>query len=172
MEPDPLVVGAGPTGLSAALFLFERGVRCRIVDRAAAPSATSRAQVVNPRAFELLESSGVAAAIVADGAHSVVRDSLGIQFNGSGFAETWPLYDMCLDDPLDIGNANECGQLRHAVHEKVVGRLDKLTRLARGQPEFVHFLRQRLITIVTKFPQTAHAMGELLTGLDHDVRVH
>ena len=67
MEPDTLVVGAGPTGLSAALFLFERGVRCRIVDKAAVPSATSRAQVVNPRALERLESSGVSAAIVAEG---------------------------------------------------------------------------------------------------------
>jgi hypothetical protein len=47
----------------------------------------------------------------------------------------------------------------------VVSRLDKLTRLARGQPELVHFLRQRLISVVTKFPPTAHAMCELLTGL-------
>ena len=34
------------------------------MDKAAVPSATSRAQVVNPRALKLLESSGVAAAIV------------------------------------------------------------------------------------------------------------
>ena len=32
MEPL-LVVGAGPTGLAATLFLTEAGIRCRVIDR-------------------------------------------------------------------------------------------------------------------------------------------
>ena len=60
---DVLIVGAGPTGLAAALFLAERGVPVRLVDQASAPAVTSRAQVINPRSLELLEASGVAAAI-------------------------------------------------------------------------------------------------------------
>lgn len=66
MTADPLIVGAGPTGLAASLFLAERGIRSRIIDQAPAPSVTSRAQVVNPRTLELLESSGVSAAMVAE----------------------------------------------------------------------------------------------------------
>jgi len=55
MELAPLIVGAGPTGLSAALFLAEGGVQSRIIDKAPAPSINSRAQVINPRSLELLQ---------------------------------------------------------------------------------------------------------------------
>jgi 2-polyprenyl-6-methoxyphenol hydroxylase-like FAD-dependent oxidoreductase len=64
MEPTPLIVGAGPTGLSAALFLAEGGVQCRIVDKALAPSTNSRAQVINPRSLELLQQTGITDAIL------------------------------------------------------------------------------------------------------------
>ena len=63
----PLIVGAGPSGLAAALFLHERGIRARIVDAAIEPSPWSRALGVNPRTLDLLEPSGVAAAILAEG---------------------------------------------------------------------------------------------------------
>ena len=63
----PLIVGAGPTGLAAALFLHERGVCARVIDAAAEPSPWSRALGVNPRTLELLEPSEVTAAIVAEG---------------------------------------------------------------------------------------------------------
>lgn len=42
----------------------------------------------------------------ADGAHSVVRKGLGLDFPGSAFAEPWPLYDLHLDDPLDLDHAH------------------------------------------------------------------
>ncbi|MFY9841082.1 MAG: FAD-dependent monooxygenase, partial [Xanthobacteraceae bacterium] len=64
MEQTPLIVGAGPTGLSAALFLAEGGVQCRIVDKALAPSTNSRAQVINPRSLELLQQTGITDAIL------------------------------------------------------------------------------------------------------------
>ena len=193
-----LIVGAGPTGLSAALFLHDRGLPVRIVDKSAGPSTTSRAQVVNPRSLELLETTGVTATIVAeshlvrgvrwyehwqplaevdfgtiesafqmrvilqarteelltealaqrgvrvereielkgfvdhganvsaqlrdkegesnsfeaalllaaDGAHSVVRETLGIDFPGHNFPEAWPLYDIELADPLPLDRAH------------------------------------------------------------------
>ena len=64
MEQTPRIVGSGPTGLSAALFLAEGGVRCRIVDKGLAPSINSRAQVINPRSLELLQQTGVTDAIL------------------------------------------------------------------------------------------------------------
>lgn len=66
MDP-PLIVGAGPTGLAAALFLAERGVEARIVDKAEVPSEQSKALAVNPRTLELLEPTGVTARILAEG---------------------------------------------------------------------------------------------------------
>ena len=62
-----LIVGAGPTGLAAALFLSVAGVACRIVDRADEPAQLSKALAVNPRTLELLEPTGVSARIMAEG---------------------------------------------------------------------------------------------------------
>lgn len=63
----PLIVGAGPTGLAAAMFLHERGVTARIIDKAEHPSTQSKALGVNPRTLELLESSGVTDRMLAAG---------------------------------------------------------------------------------------------------------
>lgn len=62
-----LIVGAGPTGLAAALFLARRGVKLRIIDAAQVPTATSKALLVNPRTLEILHDSGVAARIMTEG---------------------------------------------------------------------------------------------------------
>lgn len=62
-----LIVGAGPTGLAAALFLTRAGVAVRIIDAAPEATATSKALAVNPRTLELLEPTGVAALIRAEG---------------------------------------------------------------------------------------------------------
>lgn len=65
--PGPvLIAGAGPTGLSAALFLAQRGVAVRIIDPTPEPIRTSRALGVNPRTLKLLEDTGVTAAIEAE----------------------------------------------------------------------------------------------------------
>jgi 2-polyprenyl-6-methoxyphenol hydroxylase-like FAD-dependent oxidoreductase len=54
MNDRPLIVGAGPTGLAAALFLSLKGIAARIIDKAPEPEKQSRALVINPRALELL----------------------------------------------------------------------------------------------------------------------
>ncbi|MFJ9059961.1 FAD-dependent monooxygenase [Streptomyces sp. NPDC102409] len=59
-EPyDVLVVGAGPSGMVAACELLRRGVRVRIVDRAAGPSPFPKALLVWPRSIDLFEDLGV-----------------------------------------------------------------------------------------------------------------
>lgn len=64
--PQVLIVGAGPSGLAAALFLSRRGVPVRIIDAAADPTRTSKALGVNPRTLKLLEDTGVTARILAE----------------------------------------------------------------------------------------------------------
>jgi 2-polyprenyl-6-methoxyphenol hydroxylase-like FAD-dependent oxidoreductase len=62
-----MIVGAGPTGLAAALFLSRRGVRVRIIDAAPGPTTTSKALLVNSRTLEILGEYGVAARIIDEG---------------------------------------------------------------------------------------------------------
>ncbi|MDT5151708.1 MAG: hypothetical protein QOI01_3441, partial [Mycobacterium sp.] len=58
-EPPVLVIGAGPTGLTAAVELSRMGIEVRIVDAAQEPSTTSRALGVQARTLELLRPRGV-----------------------------------------------------------------------------------------------------------------
>lgn len=70
MTPDsfaPLVVGAGPVGLTMANELARHGVSCRIIDRATEPSQTSRALAIFPRTLEAFESMGIADRFLAAG---------------------------------------------------------------------------------------------------------
>ena len=62
-----LVVGAGPTGLAAALELARHGQAVRIVDKIATRSENSRAIGVNARTLELMEPSGVTERLLAAG---------------------------------------------------------------------------------------------------------
>ncbi|MEP9355016.1 FAD-dependent monooxygenase [Xanthobacter sp. KR7-65] len=64
---DVIVVGAGPVGLTLAAELARHGVRCRIVEKAAAPSPFCRALGVTPRTLEIYEDMGVSRAMIDAG---------------------------------------------------------------------------------------------------------
>jgi 2-polyprenyl-6-methoxyphenol hydroxylase-like FAD-dependent oxidoreductase len=64
---DILIAGAGPTGMAAALFLAERGVSARIIEKRAEISHLSKALAVNPRTLALLEDTGVTERLLAQG---------------------------------------------------------------------------------------------------------
>ena len=66
-DPDVLIVGAGPVGLTLALGLARQGVRCRIADRDAGRSQTSRASELHARTLEVLDAMGAADDLVAAG---------------------------------------------------------------------------------------------------------
>lgn len=79
LDCDVLVVGAGPTGLMAANLLARSGVRVRIVERRSEPTRESRAFAVQARSLELLQSIGLAEALIARG---VKADSVNIHIKG------------------------------------------------------------------------------------------
>ena len=57
-EPEVLIVGAGPTGLTLACGLLANGVAARVVDKAVEPAGTSRALGLQPRGIEVVERLG------------------------------------------------------------------------------------------------------------------
>ncbi|AQZ63435.1 hypothetical protein BKM31_19955 [[Actinomadura] parvosata subsp. kistnae] len=66
-DAEVLVVGAGPTGLTAAIELARQGVECVLIDERAEPARYSRALVLQARSLELLRLHGLSDALVRDG---------------------------------------------------------------------------------------------------------
>ncbi len=66
-EPRILIVGAGPTGLTAAVELARRGVVPEVIDRREDASTLSRAVGILPRSLALLNPSGVTERLLAEG---------------------------------------------------------------------------------------------------------
>ncbi|MEZ0227520.1 MAG: FAD-dependent oxidoreductase [Planctomycetota bacterium] len=87
---DVLVVGAGPTGLTLALWLRRLGVDVCIVDAAASAGTSSRAFAVQARTLELHDQVGVAAEALARG---VRIEALNMWAGGQSIARV-PLRDV------------------------------------------------------------------------------
>ena len=66
-DPEVLVVGAGPVGLVAALFLEQYGVRVKIVDMHQRTTQHSYALAIHPRTLRILEEAGLADALINAG---------------------------------------------------------------------------------------------------------
>jgi NADPH-dependent dioxygenase len=64
---EVLVVGAGPTGLTAAHELLRRGVAVRLVDAASGPAITSRALATHARTLEIYDQMGVLPQLLPQG---------------------------------------------------------------------------------------------------------
>ena len=66
-DPEVLVVGAGPVGLVAALFLKQYGVRVEIVDMQQRTTRHSYALAIHPRTLRILDEAGLADELVGAG---------------------------------------------------------------------------------------------------------
>ena len=58
--PEVLVVGAGPVGLTLAIDLGRRGVRCTLIEKKAAPEFLPKMERCNARTMEIFRRRGVA----------------------------------------------------------------------------------------------------------------
>src|SRR4029078_975916 len=66
-DPDVLVVGAGPVGLVAALFLQRQGMRVEIVDTNQRTSQRSNAVALHSRTLGVLDEAGLSQQLIAAG---------------------------------------------------------------------------------------------------------
>lgn len=66
-ESEILIVGAGPTGLTAAVELARRGIIPRVIDKKDKASTLSRAVGINPKTLHLLAESGVTEKLIEKG---------------------------------------------------------------------------------------------------------
>lgn len=62
-----LIVGAGPTGLTAGVELARRGIHAEVIDRKSEPSGLSRAAGILPSSLGILAPSGVAKDLLEEG---------------------------------------------------------------------------------------------------------
>src|ERR1700730_17445908 len=67
MDSEVLVVGAGPTGLTLAVDLGRRGVRCTLIEQKERPAFLPKMERVNARTMEIYRRMGLADKVRAAG---------------------------------------------------------------------------------------------------------
>ena len=66
-DPEVLVVGAGPVGLVAALFLQQQGVRVEVVDMDQRTTQQSYALAIHPSTLRILDEAGLSEGLIRAG---------------------------------------------------------------------------------------------------------
>ena len=57
MDTQVLIVGAGPVGLTLAIDLGKRGIRCTLIEKNDAPLGYPKMERCNPRTMEIFAAS-------------------------------------------------------------------------------------------------------------------
>ena len=67
MDTQVLIVGAGPVGLTLAIDLGKRGIRCTLIEKNDAPLGYPKMERCNPRTMEIFRRLGLAETVRAAG---------------------------------------------------------------------------------------------------------
>ena len=92
--PGVIIVGAGPTGLMAALLLHKCGIPFRIFDKGEQQAHESRAFALQARSLELIQSLGLVDEFIKQG---MISPGLKLYVN-SHLAATMPIDDIGAED--------------------------------------------------------------------------
>src|SRR5918996_693960 len=115
-EPDVLIAGAGPTGLTLACGLLASGVAVRIVDKAFRPAGTSRALGLQPRGIEVVDRLGALNAL-PDRALQVERIVVHINGKQAASVRVGQRTALVTRPGLVISQADVEAELRRRVSE-------------------------------------------------------
>lgn len=136
---DVLVIGAGPSGLTAALLLVQHGVRVRILDRKPGPVEQARAAIVHARTLELLDRLGVAEQAVVHGLpithvaiHERGRRAGEMPLAGEGTADRTRFPFALALEQSETERLLVAALAEHAVHVEWNSTVDELTDTAHG----------------------------------------
>jgi 2,4-dichlorophenol 6-monooxygenase len=91
IDTDVLVVGAGPAGASAGLFLAKHGIKTLVISRHRGTAETPRAHIVNQRTMEVMRDAGLEDACVAfaSPSSSIAHSFFLRSMVGEELARTW-----------------------------------------------------------------------------------
>ena len=95
-DPAVAIVGAGPVGVSAALFLAARGIASVLLEAEAEPAHDLRASTFHPPTLEMLDTVGLAAPLIARGL--ITRDWQ-VRMHESGERALFDLAHIAGDTP-------------------------------------------------------------------------
>ena len=122
-----LIVGAGPTGMTAALELSRFGVPLRIIEKAAEPATTSRAIGVQARTLELFEQRGMVQTMLEKGNRGVAGSIYGegkrifqLDFSHNGSEYGYMLFISQAETEANLRDALE-RQTRHYRTQRRAG---------------------------------------------------
>src|SRR3972149_679471 len=94
-DPEVLVVGAGPVGLVAALFLQQHGVRVEVVDMHQRTTQHSYALAIHPGTLRILDEVGLSEGLIGAGRELTKgADYEGREREEHGAGEIFSVYEI------------------------------------------------------------------------------
>ena len=161
LDTQVLIVGAGPTGLTAALWLKRLGVDIRIIDKGSGPGDTSRALAVQARTLEFHRQIGIVEDVLSAG----VRLNRLTMRTAKGIAAELPLSDF----GAGVTRYAFAFALPQDIHERVLlGHLQEAGLTVERQTELVDFEDhgERVTARLRKGDETSLARVDYLVGCD------
>lgn len=173
---EVLVIGAGPSGLFAAVELARRGVRPRVVEREPGPHTQARATAVQPGTLEILADAGIVDRLLAESVHlgfarifdAQLRQVGEIAFAGAGCPwefqcslPQWRTEQVFADRLMELGGTVERGVEVVSLEQRDDGVLVALQR-ADGTAETVE--ASWVIGAGGAHSVTRESMAETLVG--------
>ncbi|OLM32669.1 FAD-binding monooxygenase, PheA/TfdB family, similarity to 2,4-dichlorophenol 6-monooxygenase [Pseudonocardia sp. Ae717_Ps2] len=145
MTTDVLVIGSGPAGSSAALFLAGLGVDHLVITKYRWTADTPRAHITNQRTVEILRDQGVEADVVAEGTPShLMGDTVfctALAGDELGRVRTWGTHPARRADYTLASPSSHCDLPQNILEPILVGRAAERGSRIRFDTEYLHHVQ-------------------------------